>query len=92
VAKDSLNAFAQLTLGEASLMSGQLDKAAERFTIVTSLQPANLQANLLLADTYERMNKKSEAITAYQKSLPLVANPAIKKEIEKRVSDLKNNK
>ena len=92
VAKDSMNAFAQLTLGEASLMSGQLDKAAERFTIVTRLQPANLQANLLLADTYERMNKKSEAITAYQKSLPLVANPAIKKEIEKRVSDLKNNK
>ena len=92
VAKDSTNAFAQLTLGEASLMSGQLDKAVERFITVTRLQPSNLQAILLLADTYERMAKKGEAVTAYQKALPLVVSPEIKKEIEKRVTDLKNNK
>jgi tetratricopeptide (TPR) repeat protein len=92
VERDSTNAFAQLTLGEASLMSGQLDKAVERFKTVNRLQPSNLQAILLLADTYERMNKKDEAAKAYQKALPFVNNPEIKKEIEKRVSDLKNNK
>lgn len=92
VEKDSTNAFAQLTLGEASLLSGQLDKAAERFKTVSRLQPENLQAILLLADTYERMNKKEEAIEAYRKALPSVSNPEMKKEIEKRVSDLKNNK
>ena len=91
VEKDSTNAFAQLTLGEASLLSGQLDKAVERFTTVNRLQPSNLQAILLLADTYERMNKKNEAVLWYRKALPFVSNPEMKKEIEKRVSDLKNN-
>jgi tetratricopeptide (TPR) repeat protein len=90
VEKDSTNAYAQLTMGEASLMSGQLDKAVERFKIVSRLQPSNLQAILLLADTQERMNKKEEALQAYQKSLPLVSNPEMKKEIEKRIIDLKN--
>lgn len=90
--KDSTNAYAQLTLGEASLMSGQLDKAVERFQRVYRLQPANLQAILLLADTHERMNKTEEAVQWYQKALPLARNAAMKKEIEKRVSDLKNHK
>jgi tetratricopeptide (TPR) repeat protein len=90
--KDSTNAFAQLTLGEASLMSGQLDKAVERFKTAVRLQPANLQAILLLADTYERMAHKEDAAKMYQRSLPLVANPEIKKEIEKRVTDLRNKK
>jgi tetratricopeptide (TPR) repeat protein len=90
VERDSTNAFAQLTLGEASLMSGQLDKAVERFKTVNRLQPSNLQAILLLADTYERLGKKEDAVLWYQKSLPFVSNPEMKKEIEKRVSDLKN--
>ena len=92
VERDSTNVFAQLTLGEASLMSGQLDKAVQRFQTVVQMQPANLQAILLLADTYERMHQMEAAAKAYQKALPLVANPEIKKEIEKRVTDLKNNK
>lgn len=90
--RDSTNVYAQVTLGEASLMSGQLDKAAERFKTVIRLQPSNLPATLLLADTYERMNNKQEAARYYQSALPLVKNPEIKKEIVKRVSDLKNNK
>jgi len=88
--KDPKNVFAQLTLGEASLISGQLDKAVERFKTVTQLQPDNLQAAVLLADTYERMNKKDEAIAAYQKALPHITIPEMKKEVEKRINDLKN--
>jgi len=84
------NVFAQLTLGEASLMSGQLDKAVERFKAVVQQQPDNLQAAVLLADTYERMNKKEEAAQAYQKALPYVTIPEMKKEVEKRINDLKN--
>lgn len=90
--KDSTNTFAQQTLGEASLLSGQLDKAVERLKTVNRLQPKNLQAILLLADTYERMNQKEEAVQWYRKSLPLADNPEMKKEIEKRVSDLTNHK
>ena len=89
--RDPKNVFAQQTLGEASLMSGQLDKAAERFKTIVQLQPENLQVALLLADTYERMNKKEEAIEAYQKALPEITIPEMKKEVEKRITDLKNN-
>ena len=88
--KDPKNVFAQLTLGEASLISGQLDKAVERFKTVVQLQPENLQAAVLLADTYERMNKKEEAIAAYQKALPFITIPEMKKEVEKRINDLNN--
>lgn len=86
--KDPNNAYAQLTLAEASLLSGQLDKAVERLQAVLKLQPDNLQANLLLADTYERMNKPKEAEAIYQKTLPLVTVPAMKKEVEKRITQL----
>jgi tetratricopeptide (TPR) repeat protein len=88
--RDPKNVFAQLTLGEASLISGQLDKAVERFNNVVQLQPENLQAAVLLADTYERMNKKDEAIRAYQKALPHITIPEMKKEVEKRINDLNN--
>ncbi|HVF98146.1 MAG TPA: hypothetical protein VM871_12525 [Flavisolibacter sp.] len=84
------NAYAQLTLAEASLLSGQLDKAVERLQNVLRLQPAQLQAALLLADTYERMNKKEEAAIAYRKALPLVTVPEMRKEVEKRIAQLKS--
>lgn len=88
VQKDSTNLFAQTTLGEASLLSGQLDKAAERFATVVRLQPGNLNAGLLLADTYEKMDKKQEAVQAYQKALPYITNPEMKKEVQKRITQL----
>ena len=87
--KNPSNVFAQQTLGEASLLSGQLDKAIERFKNVVRLQPGNWRVGLLLADTYERINKKEEAVQAYQKVLPNIPHPEIKKEVEKRVTDLK---
>jgi tetratricopeptide (TPR) repeat protein len=89
VEKDSTNVFAQLTLGEASLLSGQLDKAVERFKKVVHLQPGNLNASLLLADTYEKMDKKEEAVQAYKASLPFINNPEMKTEVEKRIAQLK---
>jgi cytochrome c-type biogenesis protein CcmH/NrfG len=89
VENDSTNVFAQLTLGEASLLSGQLDKAVERFKKVVRLQPDNLKASLLLADTYEKMNKKEEAVLWYKSSLPYINNLEIKTEVEKRIAQLK---
>lgn len=89
VEKDSTNVFAQLTLGEASLLSGQLDKAVERFKKIVRLQPDNLKASLLLADTYEKMDKKEEAVLWYKSSLPYINNQEIKTEVEKRIAQLK---
>lgn len=87
--RDSTNTFAQLTLGEASLLSGQLDKAVERLKTVLRLERANLKAGLLLADTYEKMEKKEEAVQAYKMLLPYITNPEMKTEVQKRITQLK---
>jgi tetratricopeptide (TPR) repeat protein len=89
VQRDPNNAYAQMTLGKASVLSGQLDKAVERFKTVIQLQPGNPEASLLLADTYDRMNNKQAAIEWYEKSLSLIPNPDIKSEVKKRITDLK---
>ncbi|HRF20230.1 MAG TPA: hypothetical protein PK977_18760, partial [Chitinophagaceae bacterium] len=54
VDRDSTNVYGQLTLVKGSLLSGQYDKAISRLETVTRLQPTNIEAILLLADTYER--------------------------------------
>ncbi len=88
VERDSTNVYAIITLGEASLISGQSDKAIERFEKVVELQPANLEAILSLADIHEREGNKKEAIKWYQRSLPLINISGIKKEVEIRIRDL----
>ena len=90
--KDSTNIYAQMTLGEASLMSGQLDKAIERFRRVARLQPENLVAIIRAAETAEQIGNKDEAVKWYEKSLPLIKIPELKQEVEARIAKLKNNK
>lgn len=87
--KDPKNLYAQWTLAQASIMSGQLDKALERLKIVTQLDPKSIEVYLLGAGVLEQMGKKSEAIDWYNKVLPLVSNSEIKKEIEARIAELK---
>lgn len=87
--KDSTNLQAIVALGEASLVSGQLDKAIERFTTAARMAPTKDEYTLRVADVYERMNKKAEAIQWYEKSLPLITIPELKQEVEKRISQLR---
>ena len=86
--RDSNNVYAQLTLGHASVASGQLDKAEERFKKVIQIQPQNLEAALLLADIYERKNDKKNAVLWYKKSLSLINIPGLKEEVELRITEL----
>jgi len=87
--RDSANIYAQWILGQASLMSGQLDKALERFKRVVRYQPENAEAVLLLADISEKMGNNKEATDWYEKLLPLIENPDLKKEVEDRITKLK---
>ncbi len=82
--------YAQQTLGMGSMMSGQWDRAIERFEIVYQLDPNNLEAMFLLADAYERKNDKTNAIKWYQTLSKHIDEPVIVQEIEKRINDLKN--
>jgi tetratricopeptide (TPR) repeat protein len=89
VEKDSTNVFAQMVLGQGSLMSGQYDRAIDRFEKVLDLQPVNLEAILLMAEVFERKEDKANAIKWYSKALPLAPNPAMRSALEKRINELK---
>ena len=89
VEKDSTNIFAQMVLGQGSLMSGQYDRAIDRFEKVLAFQPLNLEAILLMAEVFERKEDKANAIKWYSKALPLAPNPAMRSALEKRINELK---
>ena len=69
--KDSTNVYAQIMLAKGSLISGQYDKAINRLETISRVEPDNIEVILMLADTYERMADKANAIRWYQKSLQL---------------------
>ena len=87
--KDSGNVYAQISLGKASLMSGQMDKAFEYFKKAASLQPNNIEAVFRTAEIADRLGNKAQAIVWYNKLLPLINRADIKKEIETRINELK---
>ena len=90
--RDSTNIFAQEVLGHGSMVSGQYDKAIERFETVYRLSRANLsvklEACLMLAEAFEKKTDKPSAISWYEKSLALIKNEDVKKEVKKRIDDL----
>jgi len=86
--RDSTNIYAQMTLGTASLMTGQTEKAIDRFKKVAALQPENIEAIFRVASIYEQLGNKSEAIKWYSRLLPLLKESEAKN-IETRIADLK---
>lgn len=88
-AKDSNNIYAQMSLGRASLMSNQTEKAVEHFKKVVSLQPGNVEAIFRIAEIAEQTGNKKEAIDWYTRLLPLINRAEIKKDIETRIAELK---
>lgn len=87
--KDSNNIYAQMSLGRASLMSNQTEKAVEHFKKVVSLQPNNIEAIFRVAEIAEQTGNKKEAIEWYTKLLPLINQSQIKQDIETRIAELK---
>lgn len=86
--KDSLNMYAQMMLGLGGIKSGQYDKAITRFTNVIQHEPHNLEAVFHLAETYERMNDKANAIVWYKRASAMIEIPEAKQEIENRIKSL----
>ena len=89
VEKDSSNVYAQMMLAKGSLISGQYDKAISRLQLINRLEPGNPEVLLLLADVCERTSDKPGAISWYQKSLQFIKQPDARKEIEKRIEELR---
>ncbi len=88
--KNPNNLYAQLILGLGGKKSGQYDKAIERFTIIVSKQPDNLEAMLHLAECYDLKGEKKDAIKWYEAVKKIIPNAEAKKELENRISQLKS--
>jgi len=89
IERDSTNIFGQLVLGHGSLISGQYDRAIDRFGKVLTINPQNLEAILMMAEVYERKADKLNAIKWYSNALPLAPNPNMKTALKKRIEELK---
>lgn len=89
VRKDSNNMKAQLVLGVGGLISGQYDKALERFKNIVLHEPNNLEAIAYLADTYAAKGDKKEAVKWYTISKQLANNPHYSKEVDDRIKQLR---
>ena len=94
--KDSTNIYAQMMLIKGSLISGQYDKAISRLETVNHLlqtavgrEAEKTEAILLLADTYDRLGDKTNAIDWYRKSLLYIRQKEARDAIEKRIATLK---
>jgi tetratricopeptide (TPR) repeat protein len=87
--RDPHNMYAQMTLGLGAVMTGQFDRAIDRFKKVVDHQPANIEAVLNLAEAYELKGVKDSAIIWYQKSKQLIQNPGIQQELDLRINSLR---
>ena len=87
--KDPNNVFAQFMLGYGGMVSGQTDKAAERFKKVLELDPSNTESIFLLAELYEKAGNNNEAKVWYEKGLKAVKNPELIKALEEKIKTLK---
>jgi tetratricopeptide (TPR) repeat protein len=83
------NLYAQMMLGVGGVMTGQFDKAIDRFKKVIDRQPDNLEAILNLAEAYEQKGDKKLAIEWYERSKTLIKNPEFLKELDNRINSLK---
>jgi tetratricopeptide (TPR) repeat protein len=87
--KNPDNVYAQKILALGGLKSGQFDKAIERFLIILKKEPENIEISFRLAETYERKGDKVNAIKWYEQTKKLIQVPDAKKEIDKRIEELK---
>ncbi|MBK7432662.1 MAG: tetratricopeptide repeat protein [Chitinophagaceae bacterium] len=89
VRRDSSNMKAQLVLGVGGLVSGQYDKAIDRFQKVIKAEPNNLEAIAFLADSYAAKGDKTEAVKWYTLSKKMANNPQYSLEVDERIKQLR---
>ncbi|MBI1191603.1 MAG: tetratricopeptide repeat protein [Bacteroidetes bacterium] len=81
-AADPDNANAQLRLGRFALMSGQTDKAIERFRAVLSKDSLNLPARVVLAQTLANSQDLAGAKQVLKEGIALHPDSASRQELE----------
>lgn len=89
--KDSNNLNAQLALGKFSMRSGQFSKAIYRFNRVLAIDPSYKESYVYLAQSYEGLGNKNEAIDNLKKYRIFAPDSAIKAEVDNYIQRLEND-
>lgn len=89
-AKDPGNIKVNLELGRFSVMSGQYDKALERFAGVLQKDSLNLQARYMMAQTYLGMQDTTAAVMELEKLKSLTTDKMIVDQVELEINNLNN--
>ncbi|PPL01935.1 tetratricopeptide repeat protein [Parapedobacter indicus] len=87
VEADPSHIGANKSLGLFSMQSRQFDRAIERFKTVISVQP-DAESYFYLATSYENIGLKREAISAFEKSRDLAADPTLTQFINRKIDEL----
>ena len=87
VAADPKKLEANKNLGLFSLQSRQFYKTIERFKTVIDQKP-DAESYFYLATGYENIGMKKEAVTAFQKSKELAADPSLSQFIDRKIAEL----
>ena len=88
--KDSNNVYGNFILGLGGLESGQYEKAAARLEKVVKKQPRNIEAILALAECYQRLGNKEDAIKWFSEGKKFFVNvPEVANDIQAAIDQLK---
>jgi len=83
------NVKVNLELGKFSVMSGQFDKAIERFGAVLQKDSLNLQAQYMMAQAYLGMKDTVGAIRTLEKAKSLTTDSLIVGQVQREINNLK---
>jgi len=89
--KDSNNRNAQIALGKFSIRSGQFPKAIYRFNRVLTIDPSYKEAYLYLAQSYEGIGNKHEAIANLKKYRIFAPDSSMRSQIDAYIKDKLEN-
>jgi Flp pilus assembly protein TadD len=82
---------ANLTLGRYGIISGQYEKAIQRLEKVVKLDPTNTEAYFYLAEAYNGIGRKEDAIETFLQCKKLVNDPGFSAEIDNYINKIKNS-
>lgn len=89
LAKDPLNINANIELGRFSMMSGQYDKAIERFNAVLQKDSLHLQSRYFLAEGYLGLSDTIAAINQLEKIIAIEQDTMVQNRIQLYINYLK---
>jgi lipopolysaccharide biosynthesis regulator YciM len=79
-----------MELGRFSVMSGQYDKAIERFIVVLQKDSLNLQAHFLLAESYMAVGDTLQSVEVLRRTQGLTGDPVLDNQVRQYIESLTN--